>query len=87
MRGSLHSTEQAILSSLLRTVREERRITQTELGKRLGRPVSFVSKVENSHQRLDLIELAAHCRALGVPLEEFVRRFVIAVRTATEAGG
>jgi transcriptional regulator with XRE-family HTH domain len=41
----------------------------------LGRPQSFVSKYESGERRLDFLDVLHICRAAGVPMEEFVRRF------------
>ena len=62
------------LQALLRDLRAEAGITQAELAERLGQPQSFVSKYESSERRLDILETREVCRAVGVPLSEFVRR-------------
>lgn len=40
-------------------------ITQVELAERLGKPQSFVSKVERGERRLDVIEFCQVAEALG----------------------
>jgi transcriptional regulator with XRE-family HTH domain len=50
-------------------------LSQVDLARRLRRPQSFVSKYESGQRRLDLIELRAISRALGVDLLDLVRRF------------
>jgi transcriptional regulator with XRE-family HTH domain len=45
-----------------------------ELASRLGVPQSFVSKYESGERRLDVLELRLVCQAVGVSLQEFVRR-------------
>lgn len=40
-------------------------MTQQQLADKLGRPQSFVSKVENGDRRLDVIEFLEICRLLG----------------------
>lgn len=64
------------LASLLRQVRVEAGLTQAAVAKSIGQTQSYVSKYEQGEQRLDLLELEAVCNAVGVPLTEFVRRFV-----------
>lgn len=49
----------------LRSARLESRMTQTELAKRLGRPQSYVSKVERLERRLDPAEFYDWATALG----------------------
>lgn len=75
MSKSIHSPEQELLTSLLRSLRQESGLRQVELAERIGRPQSFVSKYEIGERRLDLIELRAICGALGTSLSEFVHRF------------
>ncbi len=78
---SEHMDEQTImayqkrLQALLRSIRHEARLRQSDVAERLGRPQSFVSKYESGERRLDLIELRQVCIALDTSLEEFVRRF------------
>jgi transcriptional regulator with XRE-family HTH domain len=68
------------LQALLRSIRHEAGLRQTDLAERLGQPQSFVSKFESGERRLDLIELRQVCSAIGISLEEFVRRFEESVR-------
>ena len=75
MRKSIYTREQQRLVALLKSLREEAGLTQIELGKKLRRPQSFVSKYESGQRRLDLVELKALCEALGTTLATLVRRF------------
>lgn len=63
------------LRVLLRQIRVESGLRQADLAKRLRKPQSFVSKYEAGERRLDLIELRELCQALGISLQELVRRF------------
>jgi transcriptional regulator with XRE-family HTH domain len=45
------------------------------LARLLKQSQSFVSKYENGERRLDLLELQQICKAAGISLEEFVRKF------------
>jgi transcriptional regulator with XRE-family HTH domain len=60
---------------LLRQLRLDRGLTQADLANRLGLPQSFVSKYETGERRLDFVETAAVCVALGVAIEEFASDF------------
>ncbi|MCP4592394.1 MAG: helix-turn-helix transcriptional regulator [bacterium] len=62
------------LQALLRRIRVEAGLRQTDLAGRLGQPQSFVSKYESGERRLDLLELRHICETVGTSLEEFVRR-------------
>ncbi|MDB5701482.1 MAG: hypothetical protein JWL66_1681 [Sphingomonadales bacterium] len=46
-------------------------MTQTELARRLSKPQSFVSKIENSERRVDIIEFCAIARALEIDPQLF----------------
>ncbi len=74
MSKSLYTPEQEQLQALLRQVRLEAGLTQAGLAHRLGRPQTFVSKYELGERRLDLLQLRQICRAVGLTLEDFVRR-------------
>ena len=68
------ASDQKKLLSLLREVRVEAGLNQADLAARLGRPQSFVSKYETGERRLDILELRAVCAAVGLGLDDFVRR-------------
>lgn len=74
MASAGHRPTQARLQGLLRQVRVEAGLRQRDLAERLGQPQSFVSKYESGERRLDLLEIRDICGAVGVSLEEFVRR-------------
>lgn len=75
MPRTLHTPEQDALVALLREARKAAGLRQVELADRLGRPQSFVSKIESGERRVDLVELRQLCAALGINLVTFVRRF------------
>jgi transcriptional regulator with XRE-family HTH domain len=64
------------LAALLRKVRVDANLTQGQIAENIGQTQSYVSKYENGEQRLDLIELESVCKAVGIPLTEFVRRYL-----------
>lgn len=45
--------------------RRSKGLSQRELAQRLGKPRSFVSKIENKERRLDFVEFVVVARALG----------------------
>lgn len=62
------------LRDLLIRAREAKRLTQTALAARLGRPQSFVSNYENGQRGIDVIEFIQIAKALGLdPAEEVAR--------------
>lgn len=64
------------LAALLRQVRLDANLTQSQLAEKIGQTQSYVSKYENGEQRLDLIELEAVSKAAGISLTDFVERYL-----------
>ncbi|MBI3343375.1 MAG: helix-turn-helix transcriptional regulator [Gammaproteobacteria bacterium] len=64
------------LAALLRQVRLDANLTQLQLAEKIGQTQSYVSKYENGEQRLDLIELEAVCKVIGISLTDFVGRYL-----------
>jgi transcriptional regulator with XRE-family HTH domain len=67
--------EHQALCEVLLQVRREAGVTQVELAARLKRDQTFISKYEKGERMLDVIEVRKVCKALGMPLEKFVRRW------------
>lgn len=65
---SIYSDEYQLVIKIMRAARHEKGMTQAQLAKALGRPQSFVAKIENGERRLDIIEFAhiAHLLSLDV---------------------
>lgn len=56
----------------LRRARKEAGLTQAEVARRLGKPQSFVSKVESGERRVDVVELQILAALYGKELADFV---------------
>ena len=56
MTKSLHSDRYAELLVVLRSARQLAGLTQGDIAKRLGKPQSYVSKLERGERRIDVIE-------------------------------
>jgi transcriptional regulator with XRE-family HTH domain len=69
MPQSTHHHQYQVFLKLLRGLREECGITQAILADRIGNTQTFVSKVERGERRLDVVEFAEWCEALGQPPE------------------
>jgi transcriptional regulator with XRE-family HTH domain len=54
----------------LRKARRKNALSQQALGELIGKQQSFVSKVETCERRLDVIEAARWCAALGIRLQD-----------------
>jgi len=72
--GKQERDRQALLE-LLRQAREDAGVLQADLARQLGRKQGFVSKYELGDRRLDLLDLADICDALGISFTEFAKRF------------
>ena len=64
------------LTVLLKQIRLDAGLTQAVLAQRLRQTQSYVSKYEAGEQRLDLTEIEKICEAVGVPLRDFVDRYL-----------
>ena len=61
------------LIDLLIQARKDAGMTQVELGKRIGRRQTFVSKFELGERRLDVAEFIEISQALGVDPHKLIR--------------
>ncbi len=76
MPSSIFTQRHQEFIAFIASVRKAAGITQMELAARLGRPQSFVSKVERGERRLDVIEFCELAKALGHDPAELLRKFV-----------
>ena len=74
MGKNTFTPDQEKLQILLRQIRREANLSQAEVAQRLGLPQSFVSKYELGERRLDVLEIHQICKAVGISLEDFVRK-------------
>jgi transcriptional regulator with XRE-family HTH domain len=65
MRKTLHSPDYVRFLALLTRARKDVGMVQQELADKLGKPQSFVAKVERGERRIDIIEFIAIARAIG----------------------
>jgi predicted transcriptional regulator len=78
--GGYAVSPQEQLQFLLRQVRNEAGLTQTDIAERLGQPQSFVSKYESGERRLDILELRSVCTTIGISLADFIKRLEQSLR-------
>jgi transcriptional regulator with XRE-family HTH domain len=60
--GGAHQTMVAVLID----ARKSSGLTQVELGQKVGKDQTFISNIENSQRRVDLLEFIALCRAMKI---------------------
>lgn len=65
MVKSIYSEEYKSVIDALVAERKLAGITQSQLASKLGKPQSFVSKIESRERRLDIVEFFHICRAMG----------------------
>jgi transcriptional regulator with XRE-family HTH domain len=66
MPRSTHHRHYRAFLDLLVQLRDEAGFTQTALAEKIGNTQTFVSKVERGERRLDVVEFAEWCEALGL---------------------
>ena len=74
-RASLYSPEHAALVELLRDLRLENGLSQTEAANALDRPQTYVSAVEVGQRGIDLLQVREMCLLYGTTLPKFVIEF------------
>ena len=70
------------LAESLRRMRREARVTQMEMGKRLGLSQSTIARAEKGSQNLTLSMLDELCSALGCELTELLEPGRVKLRAA-----
>ena len=79
MRRSLHSQGYASAVEVLVDSRHKAGLTQRALAEKLGKPRSFVSKIESGERRIDVIEFIVIVRALGMAETDAIRAIAAAL--------
>ena len=59
-------------------------VSQRDLAERLGKPRSFVSKLENKERRLDMVEFVMLARAMDIPPGELLEKVVLSLPAEPE---
>ncbi|WP_313245057.1 helix-turn-helix domain-containing protein [Stenotrophomonas rhizophila] len=75
MPKTIYRPEYAVLVELVREMRLEAGLTQTDVSTQLGVTQSYLSDVERGTRRLDLIELRDLAGVCGVSLTDAVAEF------------
>ena len=73
MPRSVHTTAYKWLCQTLVAARHKAGLTQAQVAEGIGRPQSFVAKVEGGERRLDVVELVEICRLLSADPEKIIR--------------
>ena len=62
------------LRELLKEARLERELRQVDVAARLGRPQSYVAKVESGERTLDFIEVLDYCKVVQLDATSLVKQ-------------
>ena len=81
VKKNIRLDQQKKLLVLLRGIRVDAGLTQSELASRLSRDQTFVSKYESGERRLDVLELREVCQAIGIDFVTFIRKLDKELRT------
>ena len=73
MTRSIRTKEYAYFVEKLRKAREEARLTQVEVAKKLKRPQSHISNVESGQQRVDVVELQTFAKIYNKDIKYFIK--------------
>ncbi|QNN68768.1 helix-turn-helix domain-containing protein [Thermomonas carbonis] len=71
---SIYQDAYQSLLTLLVEARNTSGLTQQQVADKLGRPQSFISKIENGDRRLDVIEFLEICRLLDTDPHALLKR-------------
>ena len=70
---TIYSPETERLSKWLREQREAKGLTMRQAGELIGKPHSFIGKIEVGQRRLDVVEFVWYCDKLGLDAFEGLR--------------
>lgn len=67
-----HQDYQKLIQTLIET-RKSQNLTQAQLAQRLGKPQSYVAKIEVFERKLDILEFVVLCKILDVKASEILK--------------
>ncbi|UFK55235.1 helix-turn-helix domain-containing protein [Enterobacter sp. AN-K1] len=74
--ASVYSDEYQRVINALKKSRKEKGITQAQLAEALGKPQSFIAKVENGERRLDVVEFVHLARLVDVNISLILNEII-----------
>lgn len=86
MPRSLHSEDYRTLTAILLEARKNAGLTQQQVADRLGKPQSFVAKVEGGERRIDLIEFIELSKAIDTAPEVLLASVLAATGREKKSG-
>jgi transcriptional regulator with XRE-family HTH domain len=73
MAKSIYTRRHQRLRDLLIEARQTADLTQQEVARRIGKPQSYIAKIEGGERRLDVIELIELCEQFGADPSNIIR--------------
>jgi len=73
MKSIVSKNYQRVIETLI-SARKSKGVRQIAVAEALGKPQSYVSKIEGKERRLDVVEFVDLCRAIGVSPTEIMRQ-------------
>ncbi|EKI0252626.1 helix-turn-helix transcriptional regulator [Enterobacter asburiae] len=70
--ASVYSDEYQRVINALKKARKEKGITQVQLAEALGKPQSFIAKVESGERRLDVVEFVHLARLVDADVQRII---------------
>jgi transcriptional regulator with XRE-family HTH domain len=75
MKKTIYSKSYVTLTERLKKAREDAGLTQIDVARQLGKPQSFISKIESGQYRVDVIQLILIAEIYGKKLDHFVSEY------------
>ncbi len=72
MQNSIHNKEYKAIIERLKKARMEAGLTQVDVADILGKPQSYISKIESGERRLDVLELKRLIKIYKKPASYFL---------------
>ena len=72
MKKTIYSQDHKRIVERLKLAREQAKLDQTEVAKRLGKTQSYISKLESGQRRIDLVQLKTISKLYKKPLDFFI---------------
>lgn len=70
---TIYQDDYQILIHTLINLRKSQKLTQAELAQRLGKPQSYIAKVEVFERKLDILEFMVLCHCLNTKASEVIQ--------------
>jgi transcriptional regulator with XRE-family HTH domain len=80
MKKKVYLAQRGRLVDLLRDMRIEAGLTQTDLATSIEKDQAYVSRYESGQRRLDVLKVREICQSVGITLEEFAKRLEKALK-------